>query len=814
MRFFYTLQVISSKDIAMDAKTIFNLLYQASTEADVEEVISQNVNVFKAQNWNPIDGNESNYGIIENQQSNPIAALVEKITNSIDALLMKCCLQANIDPRGNKSPRTMDEALQQFFPENKSWDLPTYRRRQSEEIQILADGPTKESSVIIYDNGEGQHPVDFENTFLSLMRGNKNEIHFVQGKYNMGGSGAIVFCGKKGYQLIASKRFTGEGSFGFTLIREHPLSKEEHQTKKNTWYEYLKIDGEIPAFNVDNIDLRLHGRKFTTGTVIKMYSYQMKGIYGFAQELSQSLNEFLFKPILPFLTVDRKERYPNNPILEATVFGLQRRLEDETDYIEDWFSEEYSDALFGKMKVTCYVFRAKHGSKSVKDTKDDVKRRFFKNNMSVLFSMNGQVHGHYTSEFITRGLKFSLLKDYLLIDVDCTSMKYEFRKELFMASRDRLRDGDEAKELREFLRKRLSKSKLNDIHKHRKEAIGFESEDTSELIKAFSKNLPKDSELFKLLQNTLKIEEKKKSDLPKDIPQKSAKQKEERPFKPERFPSYFRLFNKKNSVSVPVPVGGEKTMKFETDVENHYFDRTEEPGDLQVSVLTIKHNEETGGNKKGDQKETSELINIVKSSPNRGTIKITFNPDNELKQGDEIEVKASLKGPGDHYFDEIVWLKIVDPDAQPKPTNSKEKDSLEQIGLPELIKVTKEQWESLEQTGVSMNHTTVMFPLGEGDKLDKIYVNLDSNVFLNHRSKLKTEDQIILAQKKYLASVYFHSLFLYMIAKRRNYKFVALVGEDEEEQTVDEYLRELFDSYYSDFLLNFGMEELMSSLAD
>lgn len=42
--------------------------------------------------------------------------------------------------------------------------------------------------------------------------------------------------------------------------------------------------------------------------------------------------------------------------------------------------------------------------------------------MSVMFSINGQVHGYYTSEFITRTLKFNLLKDYLLIHVDCTNM--------------------------------------------------------------------------------------------------------------------------------------------------------------------------------------------------------------------------------------------------------------------------------------------------------------------------------------------------------------------------------------------------------
>src|SRR5690606_18518884 len=114
---------------------------------------------------------------------------------------------------------------------------------------------------------------DFEKTFLSLMKGNKNEIHFVQGKYNMGGSGAIVFCGTMGYQLIGSKRFDGTGDFGFTLIREHRLSKEEQDTKKNTWYEYLKIDGTIPSFPINTLDLKLFNRQFTTGTIIKMYSY-------------------------------------------------------------------------------------------------------------------------------------------------------------------------------------------------------------------------------------------------------------------------------------------------------------------------------------------------------------------------------------------------------------------------------------------------------------------------------------------------------------------------------------------------------------
>jgi hypothetical protein len=799
--------------INLNNEELFRALYLCPTEEKVDELISYYPAIFNNENWAPIGDTESNFSIIENQQSNPIAALVEKVTNSIDALLMKECILKKVNPKDVTAPRNMDDALNLFFPDNKNWDLTTFRRKQAEEIQILADGPTRESSVIIYDNGEGQHPSDFQKTFLSLMRGNKNEIQFVQGKYNMGGSGAIVFCGKKGYQLIASKRFDNTGEFGFTIIREHPLSSTETQTKKNTWYEYLVIDNKIPSFAITELDLNLYGRKFKTGTIIKMYSYQMKGIYGFAQVLNQSLNEFLFKPVLPFLTVDKKERYPNNPVLEATVYGLQRRLEEEKNYVEDWFSEVYEDNLFGKMKVTCYVFKAKQQGKSVKDTKADIQRRYFKNNMSVLFSMNGQVQGHYTSEFISR-MGFNLLKHYVLISVDCTQMKYEFRKELFMASRDRLKHGTESDALRDYLKKKLTKSKLDDINKLRKDAMGMESEDTTELIKSFANNLPKDSELFKLLQNTLKLEEKRK-EKPERKETSTGQHKEPKPFNPQRFPSFFKLYHKKDDKTIiPVPIGGEKTLRFETDVEDHYFDRTEEAGDLQVSVLTIKRNEIEGGTDKGKGKEPGQLINIVKSSPDKGTIKITFNPDTDLRQGDEIEIQASLKGANNESFNEIVFLKIVEKDS-PKENAPANNEDVSNIGLPELIRIKKDQWDSIAAGGVTMDYDTVMFPQASADKLEKIFVNLDSHVYLNHRKKLKNENQLSVSEKKYITGVYFHSLFLYMITKRKNYTIsMEDINGNEENITIDDYIMDVFDSYYSDFLLNFGMEQLMGALEE
>src|ERR1051325_1360725 len=250
----------------MNVQQLFWGLYRAFTEAEVDSVLAQYSELQQTANWRPYGQNESNFGVVENQQASPIPALVEKLINSVDAILMRRCLEEGIDPRSKNAPRSVDEAVHRFFPQAKNWDLPEYRRIQADRLQVLADGPRMETSLVIYDDGEGQRPEDFEDTFLSLLRGNKTEIHFVQGKYNMGGAGAIAFCGKKRYQLVGSKRFDGKGEFGFTLLRRHPLAEHERQNKRATWYEYVVLSGKVPSFPSEPMDLGLHGRKFTTGT--------------------------------------------------------------------------------------------------------------------------------------------------------------------------------------------------------------------------------------------------------------------------------------------------------------------------------------------------------------------------------------------------------------------------------------------------------------------------------------------------------------------------------------------------------------------
>lgn len=810
----------------MNLEDLFAQFYGADTEDEIDGVI-ETLSSDPRVSWTPYGDNESFFGVIENQQASPVPALVEKITNSIDAILMRRCLEDGIDPKGPAAPKSVSDAIKAFFESSQSWDLPGKRAIQAESIQILARGPRSDTSLVIYDDGEGQHPHDFGNTFLSLLRGNKNEIPFVQGKYNMGGAGAVVFCGKKRYQLVASRRFDKTGPFGFTIMRKHPLSAEEEKTRKNTWYEYLLIDGKIPAFGIDTLDLGLHNRVFATGTVIKLYSYNLpSGSRSvISRDLNQSVNEFLFEPALPVYTIDTKERYPKDRNLERHLYGLKRRLEEDgSKYIRTFFSETHSDSEIGSLKITVYVFNPRIDGKSAKETKDTIKREFFKNNMSVMFSLNGQVHGSFTSEFITRSLKFNLLKDYLLIHVDCTSLKNSFRTELFMGSRDRLKNGEECTQLRHLVTDILTKGRLKEIYKEWKDSITTQSDSAEDLLKDFSNHLPMNQDLMKLLSNTFTLDIKDRTkDKKKEQKKTKTSPKQDIPFIPKRFPSVFRIDLKstdKDQVPLTkIPLGGEKTLSFSTDVEDQYFDRIEEPGELKIAVLSHASNEAQGGTGPGKPKEPGALMDVSISSPSKGKIRVNINPTAQAAVGDAMKIKASLSSPeGD--LEQIFIVQISDKENKPKATQEPKADE-NNIGLPRLQEVFQSPrdgfkgWDDLDF--VEMDYSTVMHPFVEGDKLDTIFINMDSTVLKTYKSKLRSEEQLIVADKRYVSAVYFHTLFLYMISKNRKYQIMRPKTDDMEsfdDVDLSEYLKDIFDSYYSEFLLNFEMGTLMEALAD
>jgi len=477
----------------------------------------------------------------------------------------------------------------------------------------------------------------------------------------------------------------------------------------------------------------------------------------------------------------------------------------------------------GRIKITSYVFKPKIEGRSPKETKESIQREFFKNNMAVVFSVHGQVHGHYTSEFITRTLKFPLLKDYLLIHVDCTDVKVEFLNELFMASRDRLKEGEESRALRHKLADVLLNGRLKRIYDKRKDSITVEGRDAAELLKGFARNLPFQSELIRLLGQTFKLENRRDGSAPdsRKKHKKSRKKptREEQLFLPQRFPSYFKIQVKQNGgiPVVQVPHGAQRTIKFSTDVEDDYFDRVSEPGELRIAVLDIEPNTDTDGTGPGLPRRPLTPLNVVKSSPDRGTIRVTVNPTEDVGVGTAIKMRAELTAP-EGSFEEFFLIKITDPEKKQARKDDGKDEPEDTLGLPKLVLVSRDgdkgdmSWRQLEEQGIDINHDVVMYPLVEGDILSTIYINMDATIFLNHRSKLATEEAISIAERRYISAVYFHTLFLYMITRNRKYEIVRRADGENQQVDLTEYLRDLFQSYYAEFLLNFEVQQLVAAL--
>ena len=249
---------------------------------------------------------------------------------------------------------------------------------------------------MIWDNGEGQNPDDFKDTFLSIAKNNKTDIPFVQGKYNMGSTGAVVFCGEYRYQLIASKKYDNRGKFGWTLVRRHILKEEEEREYGATWYEYFAIGGEkIPQFEIEELEIGLsRDRKFQTGSFIKLFSYEMpKGAKGLiSADLYRELNQLLYKPALPLWIFEKREKQKTpKAILEIGVYGNHVRINlDSRDSLETKpIYEKLSDKEIGEVTIQVAVF--KKGENARQQT--DRKRNFIGSGRNIIYIQNGQVHG-------------------------------------------------------------------------------------------------------------------------------------------------------------------------------------------------------------------------------------------------------------------------------------------------------------------------------------------------------------------------------------------------------------------------------------
>ena len=779
---------------------------KANGEEEIFRIIQDDNLLKDPNNWVPYGGNDTNFSVINNQQPNAVSSLIEKITNSIDSILLKKCKLNNIDPTSKNAPKSMSEAVEQFF-NIKNGELSeitsTERRILSQDIQLIATGAEKHPDLLIFDNGEGQNPVKFPKTFLSISKGNKNNIYFVQGQFNMGSTGALSYCGNHRYQLIASKqthqifdreKLQAQNLLGFTLVRRHTLTEDEQKRKiyKNLWYEYFSIGDKVPSFEVDKIDVGLcNSITFKTGAIVKLFSYQLpRGCGGTIRDgLYHELNQSLYKPALPFLLSDKREKYiskKNIGEFDMTVFGNYIRLDDNKEILErEPIYEKYTDKEIGDIKIRAILLKKGQNPKQ----QSNRKQRYI-GKKSIIFTINGQVHGFYGSAK-TKEWGFNYLKDSLLIHIDCTNIKINFRSDLFMPNRYNLRESPKLDKLIEKIKQTLKNSALREANNERKNQLlkGTDNQNEANMIKNILSQNPAKEDLMQLLKNQGNLFENK---FLKRESRNSFKKKnrEHKSLQSKKFPSIFRVnLPEKNGEKVKgIPVGGKGIIEFETDVQNDYLQRPHEQGELKLEILGYNTNSSQHPDPQPSPNKVEDFFNTTISGPDDHSIKVTLEPTQKLNISDKIKLNARLSSP-DGDIEAVFYVKITKQrEAGDKKPPKKSKD----FNPPPVVKVSKKNGKWIQDGGQEWNYEdwgedSVLHIMTSENKVDGIAINLENNILKKYISKKAKDSKSLEATKnKYISQIYLHGLFLFnSIEKRR---------EKEDRDSV-ELVSNIFKSY-------------------
>ena len=558
--------------------------------------------------WRLYGDRENNYSTIGNQQNKPDAALVEKIVNSVDARLMNECLVKGIMPESPQAPQTIREAVAKFFDEGidqkssmagqmRTW--PTPRRTEvARGITVSATGlkgQEGDMSLTISDVGEGQTPRMFPDTFVSIDKANKLRIPFVQGKFNMGGTGVLEFCGRNNLQLILSRRnpklsctdisVPSDTEWGFTVVRR----EDPEGNRRSSSYTYLAPVGAITApklggvlsFAAESIPIfpdgvKPYSRRSAFGTLVKLYEYSVPGHRTHILRKSGLLArlELLLPDIaLPVRLHECRAGYGGHiGSYETTLTGIGVRLDDDkAENLEPDFPVSALLACAGEaMTATIYAFK-----KGRAET--------YRKSEGIIFTVNGQTHGYLTVDFFRRKtVGLSYLADSVLVVVDCTRISRRGFETLFMNSRDRLRSGELAKdlerELEDLLKTQPGLRALRE--RRRREEIESRIEDSKpleQILETLLKQSPTLSELFLF---------GKRATNPFKTKQAAA---DEKPFEGKKYPTYFKFKGKEYGFHFQreANINARCRIAFETDGVNDYLSRSIDPGEFALFAFFV-----------------------------------------------------------------------------------------------------------------------------------------------------------------------------------------------------------------------------------
>ena len=422
-------------------KELAERLWSAKSEADIEWIMSTATKLYGTVETRPVGGRPNNSGIVR-VSSDPMLALVERITNAIDA-----CLELEARGRGTTAPSPREAARQWFkVPDAGLQALSDAERRAlAENIVVVFEdsGETKRPTITVTDRGIGLHPSTFEDTILSLNASNKVQATHTMGTYGQGGSATLGFSRAT---VIISRRHPDHlcglsDAIGWTIAIEH---FDEATMKVPSWVYYAPA-GKPGVFEFDAQPLP----EFAHGTRVIHIAYDaQRGATSYTTGAWQQLNATLFDPVLPFiLGGNRKGVDPDwkpDKIPTRVITGTATRLSGEDvggGQIELAHHDSHQVDLgegYGSVRVAYWVLRRPEGSTS----SSDVARSYVEAGAAVSMTLFGQRQDATPRTWIKDQVKLPFLYKNMVVQIDADRLSGRAKRELFASTRERATESD------------------------------------------------------------------------------------------------------------------------------------------------------------------------------------------------------------------------------------------------------------------------------------------------------------------------------------------------------------------------------------
>ncbi len=744
----------------MDNKELAIALAKCESESDIISLLKAEALWDDESRWRTFGDNENNWSTIGNQQSEADAALVEKLVNSVDALLMKECLVRGIEPTSEKAPKSIADALESFFgiTGGKIQNLVESQRTALAQNNIIlaATGSKALPNYTIVDRGEGQTPAAMPNTILSINKSNKLKVPFVQGKFNMGGTGVLCFCGDNNFQLVISKRCPDIArdendptfdKWGFTIVRrERPNERNGQRSSKFVYLvdsdksilTFDEMEG-LPVIPTSKKDEKGNPiiEKMQYGMYCKMYEYKIPS--RLRTNINMGLNNRL-SMLLPNLAypvyLDECRDYSGHTMFR-TLSGLNVRLSDQYQKKEEGNIEDKVSVSFRidgqNVDATVYVFRQKNN----KGAKIDMSQ--YRGTEGVLLVQNGQTHGSYDKRFYSRSaVGLSYLADWMLTVVDCSGIDEATREELFMNSRDRTRSSTFSTKLENHLEEYLKENEtLKQIQARRRDAAISERLDDEKPLEDVLKSVFKSSTVL----STLFLLGERLKNPTSMVPANAGTE-----YEGKYNPTYFTIIKKKKNdepYRKEAQLGRKFRVKFNTDANNDFFTRDKYPG----TYLLYRD---------GAPCEEDHFVNLRDGI---ASLNIVLPEGSEI--GSEYKYSFIVTDTNiDRSFENEFTIVAIEPQEDGNgggnripPSGDKKGNSISPTGiaLPNVTEVTKEEWDT---HGFTKESALKVIPDGNGGY--DFFINID-NIHLQTEIKPIASDE---PKTKLLKARYKYSMVL------------------------------------------------------